>query len=167
MRISINKKIVYNNWSNYNRTREKIQSCLWNCCECSQSREIMCVWSGKVITRSARVVSKHNHRRDEALSSFYQMCKKGITVRFRSFLLPKEEKYEKGLAEWLLKVAFEKLELLVYKYIDFLQRRLYAEKQHRKCFEMRYREDVPFLEGAPAHARWNCYRSGTTFAFYE
>ena len=45
------------------------------------------------------------------------------------------------------------LELLVYNHIDFLERRLYAEKQHRKCFEMRYREDVPFLEGAPAHAR--------------
>ncbi len=47
----------------------------------------------------------------------------------------------------------KRLELLVYNRIDFLQRRLYAEKQYRKCFEMRYREDVPFLEGSPAHAR--------------
>jgi hypothetical protein len=90
---------------------------------------------------------------DEALSSFYQVYKKGITVYFRSFLLPKEEKREKGLEECLPKAAFLKLELLVYNRIDFLQRRLYAEKQHRKCFEMRYREDGPFLEGSPAHAR--------------
>jgi len=74
----------------------------------------------------------------------------GIIVDYHPFVLQKEQKGEGML---LVGKSLQKLELLVHTCIDFLARRLYAEKHYEKHFEMRCREDVSFPESSLACAR--------------